>query len=63
MRMNMLEYTDYCPNCGQVLYVEEDRTECIIKTRPGLKGKVVTECPQCEMSLEIVNGNLSVVQE
>ena len=58
-----MEYTDECPNCNKTLYVEEEDRYVTIKTRPGLKGVKVTRCPDCQMKLEIIEGQLSVVED
>lgn len=54
-----MEYIDYCPNCDQQLIVVELPGNYVFKHN----GSAVRKCPGCKMKLEIVNGEISVIDE
>jgi len=56
-----MEYIDYCPNCNQQLTIEEHTNNYVFK----YNGRPTRHCPnpKCGMLLEVVNGEVSVIEE
>ena len=57
-----MRYTDNCPGCGQEVIVEEDtsRYAYVIQNK---KGDVIKYCPGCHKELEVVDGEMKVVEK
>lgn len=55
-----MEYIDHCPNCGQILVIEENPANYVIKTTLG---RVVgSHCPNCKCQLAVDSDGLYVVK-
>lgn len=55
-----MRYTDKCPNCGQEVIVEEMPVNYVIKNK---KDDVIKYCPGCHKELEVVDGEMKVVEK
>ena len=52
---HIMQYNVYCPNCDHKMIVEEFVNNYVIK---DIKGRVIDRCPNCDIRLVLINGQL-----